>query len=350
MCKSEASNILGVSKGGISTEKDPTWWNEEVKEAVKIKRELFKLWQLTKLDVDKMEYIKAKKSAKQKVAQSIANSKEQFYRRLEDAKTDVEVFRIAKQRHKTSLDIKRSWYEIPADLWKKMGPIGWEWLARLFNVILATTKIPNSWRQSFLIPFFKNKGDVSVCGNYRGIKLTSHTLKVWERIINNRLITLVDVSVNQFGFTATRMPIKTKGKVYKTEIRPALTYGAECWALKKVHEQKVHTNEMRMLRWAAGVTRLDKVRNEHIRGSFKIAPITEKLSEQRLRWYGHIMRRGDDHVVKKALALQETKRGPGRRPATWWSTVSKDLERAQLNPQTTQDRRSWRMRTRRADP
>ncbi|XP_061727727.1 uncharacterized protein LOC133532883 [Cydia pomonella] len=93
---------------------------------------------------------------------------------------------------------------------------------------------------------------------------------------------------------------------------------------------------MRMLRWAAK-TRLDKVRNKH-RRSFKIAPITEKLSKQILRWYD------DDHVVNKALALQETKREPGRRPATWWSTVSKDLERAQLNPRKIEDRRYWRMR------
>ncbi|XP_045492918.1 uncharacterized protein LOC123700390 [Colias croceus] len=147
-----------------------------------------------------------------------------------------------------------------------------------------------------------------------------------------------------------KMPIKTKGKVYKTAVRPALMYGSECWAIKKAQEQRVHVNEMKMLRWAAGVTRLDKVRNEYIRGSFKVAPISEKLTEQRLRWYGHVMRREENHVVRRALNLPNRRRGLGRPPATWWSTISKDMERAQLNKQTTQDRPSWRMRTRRADP
>ncbi|XP_063547626.1 uncharacterized protein LOC134755078 [Cydia strobilella] len=105
-----------------------------------------------------------------------------------------------------------------------------------------------------------------------------------------------------------------------------------------------------MLRWAAGVTRLDKVRNEYIRGSYKVAPITDKIQESRLRWYGHIMRRDEDHVVRKALALPNNKRGGGRPPATWWSTISMDLEQSQLNKQTTQDRPTWRLRTRRADP
>ena len=30
----------------------------------------------------------------------------------------------------------------------------------------------------------KEKGDIHDCGNYRGIKLMSHTMKIWERIID----------------------------------------------------------------------------------------------------------------------------------------------------------------------
>ncbi|XP_045506837.1 uncharacterized protein LOC123703012 [Colias croceus] len=109
-CKEEASKHLGISKGGISTNKDPTWWNDNVKEAIRDKRELFKLWQLTKLEEDHREYKKAKKSAKQAVAQSRTNANEVLYQRLEDVKTDVEVFKIAKQRHKATLDIKVNKY------------------------------------------------------------------------------------------------------------------------------------------------------------------------------------------------------------------------------------------------
>lgn len=29
----------------------------------------------------------------------------------------------------------------------------------------------------------------------------------------------------------TRMPVRTKGKVYKTAVRPAMIYGAECWTV-----------------------------------------------------------------------------------------------------------------------
>ncbi|XP_063534972.1 uncharacterized protein LOC134744955 [Cydia strobilella] len=112
----------------------------------------------------------------------------------------------------------------------------------------------------------------------------------------------------------------------------------------------MHTNEMKMLRWAAGVTRLDRVRNVYVRGSFKVAPIAEKMAESRMRWFGHVMRRNEEYAVKKSLAIPDKTNGKGRPLTTWWTTVTKDMERAQTNISTTQDRKTWRLRTRRADP
>lgn len=59
---------------------------------------------------------------------------------------------------------------------------------------------------------------------------------------------------------------------------------------------------------------------EHIRDSFGVTPITEKLSESRLRWYEHIMRRPDDRVV----ATQ--KRGRGRQQTLWITNYLRDMK------------------------
>ena len=60
--------------------------------------------------------------------------------------------------------------------------------------------MPKEWRRSVLIQIYNNKGDAQCCGNYRGIKLMSHTTKVWERIIEARLRDRVEISKQQYGF------------------------------------------------------------------------------------------------------------------------------------------------------
>ena len=41
---------------------------------------------------------------------------------------------------------------------------------------------------------------------------------------------------------------------------------------------------MRMLRWMSGVTKLDRIRNERIRGITKVEEISKKVQESRLKW------------------------------------------------------------------
>ncbi|VFQ65974.1 unnamed protein product [Cuscuta campestris] len=95
--------------------------------------------------------------------------------------------------------------EIPVEFWKHAGCGARVWLTELFNVILRTARMPDEWRESLLVPLFKGKGDIQSCENYRGIKLLSHTMKVWERVIEYRVWKGVCISENQFGFMPGRL-------------------------------------------------------------------------------------------------------------------------------------------------
>ncbi|KAK3541918.1 hypothetical protein QTP86_008096 [Hemibagrus guttatus] len=89
--------------------------------------------------------------------------------------------------------------DIPVEVWKCLGEAAVEFLASLFNKVLESERMPEEWR-SVLVPIFKNKGDVQSCSNYRGIKLMSHTMKLWERVVEARLRKVVEICEQQYGF------------------------------------------------------------------------------------------------------------------------------------------------------
>lgn len=59
-----------------------------------------------------------------------------------------------------------------------------------------------------------------------------------------------------------------------------------------------------MLRCMCDVTRMDKVKNDYIRGSLKVVPVDEKLRSNGLIWYGHVMRRDEQNIDKKVLSTE----------------------------------------------
>jgi len=149
-----------------------------------------------------------------------------------------------------------------------------------------------------------------------------------------------------------KVPLKLKGKFYRTAVRPAMLYGTECWAVKSQRESKVSVAEMRMLRYMSGKTRQDRIRNAAIRERVGVAPIVEKLVENRLRWFGHVERRPVDAVVRRVDQMEESrvKRGRGRPKKTIRETIRKDLEVNELDPNMVFDRTLWRHLIHVADP
>ena len=460
---------------------------------------------------------------------------------------------------------------IPAEVWMVLEQKGRKMLTKLFNKILDEECMPEEWRESIMVPIFKEKGDIQKCKNYRGIKLTSHTLKIFERVLDKRLREETEIRDEQFGFmkgrgtvdaifalrqvmekylekqrglylafvdlekaydrvprgevwrsmrmkgvkekyvrvvkdmyrgartrvrsavgttdafpvqvglhqgsalspylfnllmdtlleeTAVESPwrmlfaddivliaesreelqnrleecrmcleeyglkvtrekteyvefnsddggdimmqghsvtkadsfkylgsmvsqdgsidkevgsrvqaawnnwrrtsgvlcdkrisARVKGRVYKAVVRPALLYGAETWALKKVQERKIDVAEMRMLRWMCGVTKLDKIRNVHIRGTVKVVEASSKAQEKRLQWYGHVKRRDEEYVGVRTMRMEVAgRRRRGRPRLRWRDRIRVDLEERQIDEEQTEDRNLWRRLVRTNDP
>ena len=148
-----------------------------------------------------------------------------------------------------------------------------------------------------------------------------------------------------------RVPLKLKGKSHKTVIRPAMLYGTETASMKKTEEKNMDVTEMRMLKWISGVTREDRIRNVYIRGSTKVVEISKKLQGGRLRWYGHLLRREDDHVGRSTMEMEvQGKRRRGRPRKRWRDCVRDDMYLRGIGEEETQDRNQWRRLIQNGDP
>ena len=61
-------------------------------------------------------------------------------------------------------------------------------LAELFNKCLKESCFPDCWKVSSVVPVFKNVGERSTAKNYRPVSLLSVVSKVFEKLVNNRII------------------------------------------------------------------------------------------------------------------------------------------------------------------
>lgn len=90
-----------------------------------------------------------------------------------------------------------------------------------------------------------------------------------------------------------RMKLRIKSKICKTVVRPPKLHVTEAWAPKKVTGRENECSQ-NMLRWSCRVTRLDRTKNDIMRGTTRVSELSKKAQEQREQCYEHVMRRGKD--------------------------------------------------------
>ena len=80
---------------------------------------------------------------------------------------------------------------ITSDIIKLGGPMVLTYLTNIFNNILRTKQIPDSWDEAKIVILFK-KGDPKDIKNYRPIRLLSHSYKIFTRLLQTRIERTLD--------------------------------------------------------------------------------------------------------------------------------------------------------------
>ncbi|KAK3547011.1 hypothetical protein QTP86_008801 [Hemibagrus guttatus] len=509
--------VLGVSSGRRKEDKETWWWNEEVQDSVQRKMLAKKKWDMDRTEENRQEYKELQRRVKREVSKAKQKAYDELYTRLDTREGEKDLYRLARQRDRDGKDVQQ--VRVIKD--------------RDGRVLTSEESVQRRWKEYFeelMNEFFKNKGDVQSCSNYRGIKLMSHTMKLWERVVEARLRKVVEICEQQYGFmprksttdaifalrilmekyrdgqrelhcvfvdlekaydrvpreelwycmrksgvaekyvrvvqdmyersrTVVRCAVgqteefkvevglhqgsalspflfaivmdqlseevrqespwtmmfaddivicsesreqveenlerwrfalerrgmkvsgskteymcvneregsgtvrlqgeevkkvlefkylgstvqsngecgkevkkrvqagwngwrkvwgvlcerkisaRIKGKVYRTVVRAAMLYGLETVSLRKRQESELEVAELKMLRFSLGVTRLDRIRDEYIRGTAHVGRLGDKVREDRLRWFGHVQRRESEYIGRRMLDMEL----PGRR-------------------------------------
>ena len=80
---------------------------------------------------------------------------------------------------------------ITSDIIKLGGPVVLTYLTNIFNNILKTKQIPDSWHEAKIAILFK-KGDPKDIKNYRPTSLLSHNYKIFTRLLQTRIERTLD--------------------------------------------------------------------------------------------------------------------------------------------------------------
>jgi len=138
--------------------------------------------------------------------------------------------------------------------------------------------------------------------------------------------------------------------MYKTLVRPAVTYACETWVLKENIKTKLRVFERKILRRIYGPT-TEKDGTWRIKSNEELNRLTGNKNiinytkAQRLAWFGHVHRMPDNSMVKKVYEWSPAlTRSLGRPKNRWEDDVNSDITRMKITKwkDCIRDRTKWK--------
>ena len=141
-----------------------------------------------------------------------------------------------------------------------------------------------------------------------------------------------------------RFSLKIKEKVYKSCVRSTMLYGSETWCLRECELAVLRRTERAMAREMCGVKLKDRCNSDELMAMLGLKERVELLARANgVRWLGHVMRRDEDHILRKALEFEVSgHRKRGRPKRTWIKQVEEDAKKVGMNIKDARNRRRWR--------
>ncbi|KAK9881036.1 hypothetical protein WA026_014379 [Henosepilachna vigintioctopunctata] len=153
---------------------------------------------------------------------------------------------------------------------------------------------------------------------YLGVELTSSggiDNDITEQIMRANKIA---GSLNDLIWTNNHLNVSTKSRIYKTTLRPILTYMAETKSDSDKTTRILDKTEMKILRRITGNALDSGGSSQYIRGQCRVENIGDWILKRKSDWDAHIERMDEGRIVKVARdKIPVGKRSPGRPKKRW---------------------------------
>lgn len=139
----------------------------------------------------------------------------------------------------------------------------------------------------------------------------------------------------------------TKIKIFNSNVKAVLLYGAETWRTTFATVKRVQTFTNSCLRRILQVFWPNTISNTELWEETKQIPVDQELLQRRWRWLGHTLRKPPTNITRQALTWNpQGKRKRGRPCNTWKRDLEADMKKMGQNwsqiERTAQDRVKWR--------
>ena len=100
-----------------------------------------------------------------------------------------------------------------------------------------------------------------------------------------------------------KFSLKMKGRIYQSCVRSAMLNGSETWCLRENETAILRRTEKAMMKAMCGVKIIEK-RSQKLVSLLGFKDTLDGLARASgLRWYGHVLRRDNGDVLRRALNL-----------------------------------------------
>ena len=141
--------------------------------------------------------------------------------------------------------------------------------------------------------------------------------------------------------------LKTKLRLYNSNVKAVLLYGSECWRVTREDMRKVDVFHNSCLCKICNIFWPNRISNEELCKKTGSSHMSLEIKRRRLRWLGHVLRMPNERLPKVALRWTPVgKRKRGRPKNTWRRTVMMELKEMGLTWDGAQakarDRIQWK--------